>query len=239
MCEGGTLVWWEEHWFGSRGPRAHPRRPRAGQLWANHLSPSQSGSFSERRACTTSSLVSALSPFPLKVVTGPEGLWTHRILTPWRSFQTDIFVKAVVLGLRNTRPFPSPVPPDQFDANLYLSPMHIRFLLSESRLYCHLVFKLIFPQSQVTDVDSLRNMPFPKSICYYGFWNIVLTNIQNFISTKVGSTFTMELSVKPTAQTACCLNTGLSGTLTRPWNTGGLKCRTHGRRIAWPEQPAS
>lgn len=62
--------------------------------------------FLKRGACTTSSLVSATSPFPLKVVIGPEGQWAQRILTPWRSFKTDIFVKAVVVGLRNTRPFP-------------------------------------------------------------------------------------------------------------------------------------
>ena len=107
MCKERIVVWWEEHWFGSRGPRTHQRCPRAVQLWANFFSPSHSGSFSKKRgACTTSSVVSAISPFPLKVVRGPEGQGTQRILTPRRSFQTDIFVKAVVVGLRNTRPFP-------------------------------------------------------------------------------------------------------------------------------------
>ena len=120
-------------------------------------------------------------------------------------------MKAVVVGLRNTRPLPSPVPPHEFDANLYLSPTHICLLAFRVKALLPSCVQTNFPQSQVTDVDSLRNILFPKSICYYGFWNIVLTNIQNFISTKVGSTFKMELSVKCTAQTACCLSTGPSG----------------------------
>ena len=106
---------------------------------------------------------------------------------------------------------PSPVPPHEFDANLYLSPTHICLLAFRVKALLPSCVQTNFPQSQVTDVDSLRNILFPKSICYYGFWNIVLTNIQNFISTKVGSTFKMELSVKCTAQTACCLSTGPSG----------------------------
>lgn len=145
MCKGRIVVWWEEHWFGSQGPRTHQRCPRAVQLWANFFSPSHSGSFSKKRgACTTSSLVSAISPSPLKVVRGPEGQGTQRILTPRTSFQTDIFVKAVVVGLRNTRPFPSPVPPHQFDAISTWVQCTSVYLLSESRLCCHLVFKLSF-----------------------------------------------------------------------------------------------
>lgn len=235
----------EGFWFGGKSTGLEVRGPELtrsareldnfGQTTCLHRSQAP---FLKEELALPSSLVSAFSPFPPKVVIGPEGQWTHRILTPWRSFQTDISVKAVVVGLRNTRPFPNPVPPDQLDANLYLSPMHIRLLAFRVKTVLPSCVQTNF-STQVTDVDSLRNIPFSKSICYYGFWNIVLTNIQNFISTKVGSTFTMELSVISTAQTACCLNTGLLGTLTHPWNTDGPKCRTHGRRIAWPERPAS
>ena len=125
----------EGFWFGGKSTRLEVGGPELtrgareldnfGQTTCLHCSQAP---FLKEELALPSSLVSAFSPFPPKVVIGPEGQWTHRVLTPWRSFQTDISVNAVVVGVRNTRHFPSPVPPDQFDANLYLSPMHIRLL---------------------------------------------------------------------------------------------------------------
>lgn len=113
---------------------------------------------------------------------------------------------------------------------LFTRVKHIVFdLFSELMVYCHLVLKIVFPQSKVKKASETYFSP--KSFFFHGSYNILFTNNQNFISRRIRSTLNMELLVKSavTKQLANYHNAELSGRhcFIHSRSIYGSKCKTY------------